>query len=35
MDLRFETAAANEYAENTKNDIGLEFLKFIEFHKRN
>ena len=24
MDLRFEAAAANEYAENTKNDIGFE-----------
>ena len=23
MDLRFEAAAANEYAENTKNDIGF------------
>ena len=28
MDLRFEAAAANEYAENTKNDVDLEFLKF-------
>ncbi len=23
MDLRFEAAAANEYAENTKNDVGI------------
>ena len=23
MDLRFEAAAANEYAENTKNDVGF------------
>ena len=23
MDLRFEAAAANEYAENTKNDAGF------------
>ena len=23
MDLRFEAAAANEYAENTKNDLGF------------
>ena len=29
MDLRFEAAAANEYAENTKNDAGFKFLKFI------
>ena len=29
MDLRFEAAAANEYAENTKNDVGLEFHKSI------
>ena len=29
MDLRFEAAAANEYAENTKNDIGFKFLIFI------
>ena len=27
MDLRFEAAAANEYAENTKNDIGFEVPK--------
>ena len=29
MDLRFEAAAANEYAENTKMMLDLEFLKFI------
>ena len=29
MDLRFEAAAANEYAENTKNDVGFKFHKFI------
>ena len=23
MDLRFEAAAANEYAENAKNDVGF------------
>ena len=28
MDLRFEAAAANEYAENTKNDI-LNILRSI------
>ena len=28
MDLRFEAAAANEYAENTKNDLALVCLKF-------
>ena len=27
MDLRFEAAAANEYAENTKNDAGFEVPK--------
>ena len=27
MDLRFEAAAANEYAENTKNDIGFRVPK--------
>ena len=27
MDLRFEAAAANEYAENTKNDIGFNVPK--------
>ena len=27
MDLRFEAAAANEYAENTKNDIGFKVPK--------
>jgi len=27
MDLRFEAAAANEYAENTKNDLGFEVPK--------
>ncbi len=27
MDLRFEAAAANEYAENTKNDIGFSVPK--------
>ena len=27
MDLRFEAAAANEYAENTKNDTGFEVPK--------
>ena len=27
MDLRFEAAAANEYAENTKNDVGFEVPK--------
>ena len=27
MDLRFEAAAANEYAENTKNDIGFNIPK--------
>ena len=27
MDLRFEAAAANEYAENTKNDVGLKIPK--------
>ena len=29
MDLRFEAAAANELYENTKNDKGLSFQKFI------
>ena len=27
MDLRFEAAAANEYAENTKNDVGFKVPK--------
>ncbi len=27
MDLRFEAAAANEYAENTKNDVGFRVTK--------
>ena len=27
MDLRFEAAAANEFAENTKNDVGLKIPK--------
>ena len=27
MDLRFEAAAANEYAENTKNDVGFNVPK--------
>ena len=27
MDLRFEAAAANEYAENTKNDVGFRVPK--------
>ena len=27
MDLRFEAAAANEYAENTKNDVGFRIPK--------
>ena len=27
MDLRFEAAAANEYAENTKNDVGFSVPK--------
>ena len=27
MDIRFEAAAANEYAENTKNDIGIRVPK--------
>ena len=27
MDLRFEAAATNEYAENTKNDVGFEVPK--------
>ena len=27
MDLRFEAAAANEYAENTKNDVGFQVPK--------
>ena len=27
MDLRFEAAAANEYAENTKNDVGFSVTK--------
>ena len=35
MDLRFEAAAANEYSENTKNDVGLEFLVYIEFTSEN
>ena len=29
MDLRFEAAAANEYAENTKNDLGFEVPKIL------
>ena len=29
MDLRFEAAAANEYLENTKNDLGFMCLKYI------
>ena len=29
MDLRFEAAAANEFAENTKNDVGFKVPKFI------
>ena len=27
MDLRFEAAAANEFAENTKNDVGFKVPK--------
>ena len=27
MDLRFEAAAANEYLENTKNDLGFNVPK--------
>ena len=34
MDLRFEAAAANEYAENTKNDIGFKVPKiYWKLHK--
>ena len=29
MDLRFEAAAANEYAENTKNDVGFRVPKIF------
>ena len=29
MDLRFEAAAANEFYENTRNDIGFKIPKFI------
>ena len=29
MDLRFEAAAAGELRENTINDEGIKFLKFI------
>ena len=29
MDLRFEAAAANEFYENTKNDVGFYVPKFI------
>ena len=29
MDLRFEAAAANEYAENTKNDVGFKVPQII------
>ena len=32
MDLRFEAAAANEYAENTKNDIGFKVPKILELY---
>ena len=34
MDLRFEAAAANEYAENTKNDAGFRVPhNLLEFYK--
>ena len=29
MDLRFEAAAANEFSENTTNDVGFLYQKFI------
>jgi Predicted unusual protein kinase len=29
MDLKFEAAAANEYAENTKNEVGFKVPKKI------
>ena len=29
MDLRFEAAAANEFYENTRNDVDLKYLKYI------
>ena len=33
MDLRFEAAAANEYAENTKNDLGFKVpTNILEFY---
>ena len=36
MDLRFEAAAANEFLENTKNDLGFNVPKiFWNFTKEN
>ena len=35
MDLRFEAAAANEYAENTKNDVGFKVPEIFEFTSEN
>ena len=36
MDLRFEAAAANEYSENTKNDVGFRVPShLLEFTSEN